>query len=52
MYIDDDGFVGTEFDLGQGWKFRIDPGNPDAKIQKHIHVWKKGGPEFAQNKDG
>ena len=52
IYIDDDGFVGRVFDLGQNWKFRIDPGNPDGKVQRHIHVWKKGGPHHAQNEDG
>lgn len=52
MYIDDDGFAGKTFDLGQNWFFRIDPAGTGDGLQRHIHVWKKGGPEYSQNADG
>ena len=52
MYIDQDGFWGKNFELGNGWFFRIDPSNAGNEVQRHIHVWKKGGPEYAQNADG
>lgn len=52
MYIDDDGFVGKVFELGKGWYFRIDSPSAGDEVQRHIHVWKKGGSEFSQNADG
>lgn len=52
MYVDEDGFVGKTFELGDGWFFRIDPPSAGDGTQRHIHVWKKGGPEYSQNADG
>lgn len=52
MYTDEDGFVSTNFDLGNGWYWRIDPPNAGDGTQRHIHVWKKGGPKYSQNVDG
>ena len=52
MYIDDDGARGTKFELGKGWFFRIDPPSGGNGTQRHIHVWKEGGPKYSQNADG
>jgi len=35
----------------QGWKYRIDPPDPDIKVKRHIHIW-KGGNKYSQNEDG
>ena len=51
MYTDYDGNVSHNFDLGQGWHQRIDPSGENGKVQRHIHVWKDGGPKYAQNED-
>ena len=52
MYVDEDGFVGKTYELGDGLSFRIDPPSAGDGTQRHIHVWKKGGPEYSQNADG
>ena len=52
MYIDIDGLAGKNFEIKHGWYFRIDPPSSDGKVQRHIHIWKKGGDSFAQNEDG
>ena len=52
MYVDEDGFVGRTFELGNGWFYRIDPPSGGSSTQRHIHVWKSGWPEYSQNADG
>ncbi len=39
------------YDLGKGWKYRIDPANTSTKTNKHIHVW-NGKENYSQNEDG
>ena len=38
-------------EIGKGWKYRIDPQNPDIKSKRHIHI-KHKGKEYIQNDDG
>ena len=52
MYIDENGLAGSIFPLGNGWFFRIETHGSGDGFQKHIHVWKEGGPKYAQNADG
>ena len=52
MYVDKDGFAGAEIDLGSGWRARIDGASSNGRVQRHIHIWKKGGPSYSQNEDG
>ena len=51
MYIDNNGYFAKNFEITDGWFYRIDP--PRNGVQRHIHVFRyRGGNEYAQNEDG
>ena len=49
--VDYSGKDGQTIDLGNGWKYRIDPLNTNTKTKRHIHIWNEKK-EYIQNDDG
>ena len=49
--VDYSGKDGQIIDLGNGWKYRIDPLNTNTKTKRHIHIWNEKK-EYTQNDDG
>ncbi|MGP3611028.1 RHS repeat-associated core domain-containing protein [Anoxybacillus sp. PDR2] len=50
MYTDPNGYSNKWYDLGQGWKARID--SAKGSTQKHVHLYGPKGQHYSQNADG
>ncbi|MBB3909368.1 RHS repeat-associated core domain-containing protein [Anoxybacteroides rupiense] len=50
MYTDPNGYSNKWYDLGQGWKARID--SAKGSTQKHAHLYGPKGQHYSQNADG
>ena len=50
MYTDPNGYSNKWYDLGQGWKARID--SAKGSTQKHVHLYEPKGQHYSQNADG